>query len=290
MPGSAAAMGGPEPFGTFALPAVLERLRRGANGLGSGPLARRAVSLIRRLCLAGRADPVDVEPFAGQRARLYPRDNLSEKRVFAGRQFWDRAERAALAQAIGAGGPAPFVFVDAGANAGLYTLFARAEAAAAGRAFRALAIEPDPENARRLRCNLALSGAGAEVAVAELALADAPGTVTLTPAGANRGEIRLGAGGIAVRAATLAGALAEAGLDRVDALKIDIEGVEEPVLRAFLDGAPRGLWPALVLMEARRGEETSALALLRARGYEEASRTRLNVVLTAPSPGATDRT
>lgn len=291
MQGASAAMGGTEPFGTFALPVALERLRQRANLLGNGRLARRLVSLIRRLCLLGRPDPVDVEAFSGQRVRLYPRDNLSEKRVFAGRQFWDRREREALGQAIAAHrGTAPFTFVDAGANAGLYTLAARA--ASAGRPFRALAIEPDPENVRRLRCNLALSGAEAEVTVAEVALADAPGALTLTDAGANRGEIRLGAGATEVRAATLEGVLDEAGIGRVDALKIDIEGVEEAVLTAFFASARRDLWPRLVLIEAggaSGGGETGALALLRRLGYGEAARTRLNVILTAPAQGAGER-
>ncbi len=278
----------PEPFGTFALPGPLEWLRQRGNRLGRGGVARRLVSLIRRCCLLGREDPFDVEPFAGQRARLYPRDNLSEKRVFTGAQFWDFGEREVLARAVAAHDGAcdgSFVFVDAGANAGLYTLFVRAQTGDLGKGLKALAVEPDPENARRLRCNLALSGAGADVTVAELALAAEAGEVSLTDGGANRGEIMLGEGGARVRAATLAELLAEQGFDRVDAMKIDIEGVEETVLSAFYDTAARALWPRMLLMEARHGAETAALALCRAKGYEETARTRLNVILTLPSDG-----
>lgn len=266
------------PFGTYALPAMLEGLRRYGLGLGRGAIARRLTSLIRRLCLFGRPDPVDVEPFPGQCARLYPRDNLSEKRVFGAAQFWDPAERKALTDAVKTA-DRPFVFVDAGANVGLYTLAVRS----AGE-IRGLAIEPDPENLRRLRFNLAASGAG-DVTVADCALSKEAGTIYLTESTENRGEISVGAvgegpGSVAVAARPLLDLITEAGFDHVDALKIDIEGMEEPVLAAFFDQAPAHLHPGMVVIEARRGEETPALALLKRNGYIASLRTKMNVILT----------
>jgi len=242
--------------------------------------ARRATSLIRRICYLASDDPFDIEPFPGQRARLHPRDNLSEKRVFAATQFWDARERAVLGEAI-TSGPRPFHFVDAGANVGLYTLAARASADPGG--LRALAIEPDPENLRRLRFNLAASGATEEVAVAGVALSDRPGELVLGEA-ENRGEITLSASGdgLRVEARPLLDVVRGAGMDRIDALKIDIEGMEHPVLASFFASADRSLWPRMVLIEARHGEDTQALALMRSKGYVEAERTRLNVILTAP--------
>lgn len=270
------------PFGRHALPAWLERLRRGGARLGAHGPARRITSLIRRACLAFRPDPVDVEPFPGQRARLYPRDNLSEKRVFAAPQFWDAAERAALAAAMKRVEGA-FRFVDAGANVGLYTLALRSHGP-----IRALAIEPDPENRRRLAVNLAVSGAAGEVTVAPVALGAAAGRMTLGAAGRNRGEIALGSDagpGETVAVRPLLDLVGEAGLDRVDALKIDIEGMEEPVLAAYFRDAPPRLRPALVVIEARRGETTPALALLGRVGYVLAGRTRMNAILAAPAAG-----
>ncbi|MEL7349416.1 MAG: hypothetical protein AAFN17_16805, partial [Pseudomonadota bacterium] len=49
--------------------------------------------------------------------------------------------------------------------------------------------------------------------------------------------------------------------------------------------ADRALWPALVIIEAPRGAETPALALLRETGYAVHARTKLNAVLTAPTFG-----
>ncbi|MEL6335975.1 MAG: FkbM family methyltransferase, partial [Pseudomonadota bacterium] len=242
---------------------------------------------LRRIVWAGRPDPFDVEVWPGQWARLYPRDNLSEKRAFIAPQFWDAEERAALAGAILrhlSEGRGPFVFVDAGANAGLYSLAARS--VAGPDAVRILAIEPEPETCARLRFNLG-AGSDAPARVVEAALAGAPGTLHLTVAGVNRGEVRISDDchdGVAVPARTLAEVVATEGLPRIDALKIDIEGAEEPVLAAFFGAADRALWPALVIIEAPRGAETPALALLRETGYAVHARTKLNAVLTAPAP------
>lgn len=265
------------PFGTYALPAWLEGLRRLGLNCGRSPVARRISSITRRACMAGRADPFDVEPFPGQRARLYPRDNLSEKRVFGAAQFWDHVERRALANAVSQVS-SPFVFVDAGANVGLYTLAVRS----CGE-IRGLAIEPDPENLRRLRFNLSTSGGGL-VEIADCALSAEAGTISLAVAEGNRGEISAigteGGSSIEVQARPLLDVIRDAGLERIDALKIDIEGMEEPVLTAFMRDAPAALRPNMIILEARHGEETPALALLLENGYIASQRTKLNVILT----------
>ncbi|MEM9100437.1 MAG: FkbM family methyltransferase [Pseudomonadota bacterium] len=264
------------PFGTYALPARLENLRRFGQALGTGGLARRVTSIIRRICLSGRPDPIDVEPFPGQKARLHPRDNLSEKRVFGASQFWDAEERAALA-AHRANCQSPFAFVDAGANVGLYTLAVRSFGPIQG-----VAIEPDPENLRRLRFNLEASDAQ-EVVIADCALSDRAGQVDLALVDGNRGEISgLGDGAerVTVAARPLLDVIQDAGLTRIDALKIDIEGMELPVLAAFFNDANVEMHPAMIILEARRGEETPALAFLRQRRYMPVQRTKMNVILT----------
>lgn len=266
-------------FGCYALPPAAERLRRLAAGLGRGALARRVRSLLRRLVALGPG-PFDVEPFPGQRARLYPTENLSDKRVFAGAPAWDVVERAALVRALRAA-PRPAFFVDAGANAGLYTLAVRAEIPG----LRVLAVEPDVENLARLRFNLRASGAGAEITVAPVALSDRTGTIRIATHGANRGELAEDPQGAAVETRPLLDLVRECDFTRLDALKIDIEGLELPVLGHYLEHAPRALWPRMIVLEARHGEETRALAHLRARGYEILERTRLNAVLTLPADG-----
>lgn len=268
-------------FGAYALSPARERLRRWGLTLGQGVFARRACSMIRRIVAAGRTGPFDVEAFPGQNARLYPAENLSDKRVFAGAQFWDAVERAALGAAVQAADE-PVYMVDAGANAGLYTLAVRADAGSKG--LKVLAIEPDPENLSRLRFNLAASQAKDDVTVAPVALSDRDGETHIAINHANRGELTTGDEGAPVAMRPLLDLVSEAGFPRVDALKIDIEGMEDTVLAHYLINAPQGLWPRLVILEAQRGEETPALKRLQNAGYRIQERSRMNAVL-ALMPG-----
>lgn len=271
-------------FGAYALPARAEALRRMAEAAPR----RFLVSALRRLALAGLGEgPFDATVFGSQKARLHPRDNRTEKRVFAGTRFWDLEERSRI-EAEMARCDGTFHFVDAGANVGMYTLSLRAAAMAAGRPFRALAVEPDPVNLRRLDANLAASGAS-NVAVAPCALSQTEGEARLLSGGlTNRGEARLVGEGedaptVAVPLRPLAEILADAGFPRVDAMKMDIEGHEVPALRGLYERAPETLWPRLVVIETGReelGGGAEALSLLAARGYVLERRTRINAILT----------
>ncbi|GIX12541.1 MAG: hypothetical protein KatS3mg118_0500 [Paracoccaceae bacterium] len=269
-------------FGVHALPPVLEALRALGDRMPANRVGGWGVSLLRRICLALHGQPCDVVLFGSQRARLYPRDNRCEKRAFAGAHLWDGAERDFLNRCIT--GP-DFVFVDAGANVGLYTLSVRAGVQARGARLAGVAIEPDPVNAARLRFNLAASGAD-EVRVVEAALSDRPGRLRLASAGqANRGEVRAAADGdVEVPALPLLDVLRAAGLTRVDALKMDIEGMEAAVLAPFLAAAPAALKPAVLLLETGREGRPDLVDLAVRHGYRTRMRTRINTILElAPS-------
>lgn len=265
---------GSRDFGAYALSPGAERLRRFGQSLGQSVFARWGCSLIRRV-IGTSGGPFDVEAFSGQRARLYPAENLSDKRVFGAVQFWDPAERAALGRVVRAAHE-PVYMVDAGANAGLYTLAVRAEAGA--KTVHVLAIEPDPQNLSRLRFNLAASKAET-VQVVAVALSDADGETRISASHANRGELSIGEHGTPVPMRPLIDLVTEADFPRVDALKIDIEGMEERVLAHYFANAPVELWPGIIVLEAQRGAVTPALTLLRTKGYTVTERTRMNAVL-----------
>lgn len=273
------------PFGAYALPAAAETLRR----LAEHAPRRFLASGLRRLALAGRGDgPFDCTVFGTARVRLHPRDNRTEKRVFAGVRWWDGAERARLAAALTHTPDGVFHFVDAGANVGMYTLALRAEAQRRGIALRALAIEPDPMNGARLEDNLAASGAE-DVRAAHCALGAEAGTASFLSSGlTNRGEARLTGvgetgetGAIMVPVRPLAELVADAGLPRIDAIKMDIEGHEVPVLTGLLRDAPRAMLPRLCVLEVGR-DGTEAITLMQNAGYALEFRTRLNAIMTLP--------
>jgi hypothetical protein len=75
--------------------------------------------------------------------------------------------------------------------------------------------------------------------------------------------------------------LADAGVDHVDALKIDVEGFEDRVLTGFFRAVPQGLWPRAVVIEhlSRSEWQDDCIADMRARGYAETGRTRSNTML-----------
>jgi FkbM family methyltransferase len=160
--------------------------------------------------------------------------------------------------------------VDVGANAGLYTY----HAVAVSPQVPLLALEPIAELAELLRANLHRNGR-AVASVANVAASDATGEAEFFVAQSdevsslqsahvqayegNSGSRRL------VRTATLDQLVSEHGFERVDLVKIDVEGHELSVLR----GATETLQthrPALFL-EAKSANADEARTLLQANGY-----------------------
>lgn len=235
---------------------------------------------LRSVARAGRSGPLDVDLW-GLRLRLYTRGNVAEARILFLSQFWEPRERALLAELAQPG----FTFVDVGANAGGYSLWVLS---LLRDRCTIVAVEPDPELAARLRFNAATND-GVNLRVIQAALADREGEGVLVLDARNRGENRLlvGPGAPADRSGrtqvplrTLHGLLLEEGLTRIDALKIDIEGMELPVLRAFFEGAPETLWPRLIITEHHGTPEHREMeGMLAERGYRERLRSSLNLVV-----------
>lgn len=153
------------------------------------------------------------------RAQLVMRasDIYTVAEIFRERQY-------ALARPLG---PAP-VIVDAGANIGVAAKWFRLNHPDA----TLVAVEPVDANHDLLRRNF--SG-DARAVVVRAALAEAAGTVTMAPAahGAEHAVREAAAGGEAVPALRLDALLAEHGIDRIDLLKLDVEGSEILALRGL---------------------------------------------------------
>ena len=83
------------------------------------------------------------------------------------------------------------------------------------------------------------------------ALTPEPMRVFLAEGDGNRGENMISAdhNGVEVDGVPLEAAVMDAGLDAIDALKIDIEGHEPAVLSAFFERTHESLWPGLIIME-----------------------------------------
>jgi FkbM family methyltransferase len=240
---------------------------------------RQLAFLLRRLARGVATDPVDVTHW-GHRLRLRTRGNISEATFLFMPGRWDWRERRYLQAELRPGA----ILVDVGANAGGYVwwllhLF--------GRDCTILAVEPEPGLHARLVFNLRTNGCD-NVTVLRMAVGTEPGTGWLRLGTSNLGENRLvaaaegtGAGaGVAVPVRPLPELVAEATLPRVDALKIDVEGLEAAILADYFDRAPEALWPGILLVERQStGEHGALLRRLAGLGYREELTTGLNVLL-----------
>jgi hypothetical protein len=69
-------------------------------------------------------------------------------------------------------------------------------------------------------------------------------------------------------------------VDRIDAIKIDVEGSEDRILVPFFRDAPQSLWPQLLIIEDTRDVwSTDLFSLLTKVGYAIAVRSKQNVML-----------
>ena len=122
-------------------------------------------------------------------------------------------------------------FLDVGANLGYYTALA---ARAVGPNGRVLAVEPDPDSFGYLEQTIAANAVG-NVQAFPVAASDAPATLPLYISTDNRGDNRLYASGedrpqVEVTARPLDALLRENKIDKVDLIKIDVQGYEPKVI------------------------------------------------------------
>lgn len=265
------------PFGTFALPPGREAVRLSAHRMGNDRLGKWTISLRRKRAIRGLSEPFDIEVAPGVKARLYPTTNRCEKRALCGVQIWDTEERRALKNAIETAPKTPFTFLDIGANVGLYSLFAHSYAQLATRDIRIIAVEPSADMGARLSVNAAASQAKIELIPA--AISTQAGPLFLSDGGGNRGEARLSNHGEAVTAMTLMELCTQTKLPQIDALKLDIEGVDFAVLKQFFQHAPARLHPKLMILELDAESERPLIELTQAHNYLIITRTRMNLVV-----------
>lgn len=265
------------PFGALAPSGFVRWVIERTRVLPRNWAARRLAMMLRRLALQTmKGKPVDLETF-GVRMRLYPYNNICEKRILFTPQYFDPEELKLLEQRISDN----FTFVDIGANVGWYSLFV---AARAGPSSRILALEPQPEIFDRLTYNIRQNPHGIVKAIA-CAVADKTGELTLFLDPRNRGESSVKIVGssqsdaVRVPAVTLLDLLRSENFTRVDAIKLDVEGAEDLILEPFFRDAPASLHPSLFIIEDGRDQwQIDLPKLLENHGYRLILQTRLNLV------------
>jgi FkbM family methyltransferase len=265
-------------WGSFR-PKFLERaLIDACRRVPRGWWGRRLVVLLRRLVKYGGETPLDVEVW-GLRLRLHRRGNFSETELLFSPHCFDPAEREILRDRLRPGA----VFLDIGANAGAYSFWV---CSVLSGDCTVLAVEPDPDLYGRVSFNIGQNRCPGMTAL-NVAVGGRPGRATLTVNPAVRGQNSLlgipGAAGtrtLEVEVRTLAQVVDERRYDRIDAMKVDIEGMEEMALGPFFEVVDPARWPRLLILEFKDTEEHRRLrSLLEGLGYTTLRRAGLNLIL-----------
>lgn len=259
---------GEPPFGAFrprGLQAAVLGLAR-VPPFYRGTLRRPMANLVRRL---GHGGMVDVES-RGVSYRLRQEANLIEDGILV-HPSYNGVEIDFLLAATPPGG----VFVDLGANVGLYTLPLARKAGPAGRV---LAVDANPDIVAALAFNLAASGLD-NVAIACVAVGEAEGRARLEIRKDDLAIVEVEEdpdGDVPVR--PLADVVRDAGLNRIDTLKADIEGYEDRALLPYLASVCDALVPRRIVIEhlGRTTWKTDCFPVFERMGYRLAGRTRGN--------------
>lgn len=165
----------------------------------------------------GQLLPCDLSVFSGRIAWYF-------------RRWYEIDTQSAIATLLPRGG----TFIDIGGNVGMASL---AAADAIGPDGRIIAFEPNPSVAAIHAQSIRRNGLDAVWTLRNAAIAESEGTMTLFVPTSNHGEASLATGFVGREgkevtvAVTTASDLAE--LDRVDLVKIDVEGFELSVLKAL---------------------------------------------------------
>jgi FkbM family methyltransferase len=265
----------PAPFGAFAPNAAQQaiislahrsRLKRGAFR----PALSRLVNLL-------RAGPVDLR-YQGAAFRFYHQTSATERGALFNPDY-NIEELDFLRAHTPAGG----VFIDVGANAGTYALPMARHVGSGGRV---IAVEPHPVMVARLTFNKAASGSGNATIVAAAA-GEVDGELMIATDNENVGashisrEVGASNNAIRVPAMRLLRIVQDHKVEKIDSLKIDVEGYEDRVLTGFFRDAPEALWPRAIAIEhlSRSDWIDDCLNDLVSRGYVETGKTRSNTLL-----------
>lgn len=248
-------------------------------------LGRQLALIFRKLALLLGRQPVDIA-IGNIRLRSYLNDNVSERKFIFLPWLYDQAERDFIAEHL----PADGVFVDIGANVGIYSLWACQFLSAKGTV---LAVEPNPAVFERLKFNLAANQVTRtdwpKVRAMECAVGDRDDMVDLNLDLTNLGGSSLvshsgSSEKISVQSRPLLTLLSICGINRIDILKIDIEGAEDIALIPFLEAAGDHLLPQFIIIENSENLWRSDLtAMINNRGYEVEFRSRMNTVYRSTS-------
>lgn len=222
-----------------------------------------------RLIMGDEGRPIDVS-FRGCSFRLLGQNNLIEYGILLHPKY-----NSADIDFLLDGAPRGANFIDIGSNIGLYCL-PLAKAAQAGGVV--IAIDANPLMAHTLMWNAAATNLS-NIQMFACAVSDREGRGELVVQDDDIAIVHLvesEVGSIPVR--TLASIVAEAGIQTMHGLKIDIERHEDKALVPFFEQAPDTMLPKRIVIEHPKPDQDypGCARVFAERGYELKDRSRQN--------------
>lgn len=245
--------------------------------MGRGGMRKLMAKSVRAL---NPDQPLDVSLYGGQ-ARLHHTGNNSEIKALLSPKRYAREEYAFCREHMPTAGG---VFLDIGGNAGVFSLFV-ASLMSSGTLITA---EPQPHMYDRLTANFALNpGLTSRLSLHLMQTAiggSAPGRLTIsTPESAGQASARVIEGDptIDVSVIPMMDLLQQCNAQKLDVLKIDVEGFEDGILFPFFETSPSNLHPKAIVMEACHAGrwERDCEALLLEYKYRIVHKDRTNMML-----------
>lgn len=271
------------PFGHYrpdsSIQSWISLSQKAPNNILGRQLAKYIRSKVRRKA----QPPLDLE-IESLKLRCYPWDNYTERKLIFMPWRFDIRERRKILEIL----PRDGVFVDIGANVGVYSLFAALHMNTAGRV---LALEPYPPIFARLLFNIQATREGRPewpaITALPIGVADkiTEFELHLNPENLGQNSIVASTGSgntdstVTVQCKPLTNILEDENIDRIDVLKIDIEGAEDMAMCPFLASAPDTLLPHFILMENSEGQwQQDLTGALSMRGYTAVMQSRMNTI------------
>lgn len=210
--------------------------------------------------------------------RLYLSGNFCERKFFFAPQYYDVTELKYMHEYLPKGG----VFIDIGANVGIYSLHAAKILSENGKV---LSFEPNPFVLERFNYNLSVNEFTDRVITEQIGISDSKGEFELNLGEGNLGQssliIKRDGDVINIKCDRLINILQKYSIEKIDGLKIDIEGAEDKALIPFLNEAPKAMLPKFIIIENSDDKwEKDLTKEIYQAGYELKEETKRNQIWT----------
>ena len=243
-------------------------------GFGFGKLKKIFAKTLSRI---NKTNPIDII-YHDVKFRLYPHNNTIESKMLVSSRLREGKELGVISGFIKNGG----TFLDIGANVGYYSLMA-----AKLGATKIIGVEPNPIVLERFKANIKFNRFEKKIKTFQIGIGEKYETMELRLSQTDMGgssivNTKLNSDKIKIKVIPLLELLKKEGINKVDVLKIDIEGFEDRALIPYFKNLDKKFYPRLVLMEdsSLTDWKENILECLLANGYKVLARTRGNVLIS----------